>query len=213
VVLDLATHRHEDRLVVADQRDDVLAWDVGGGDDDRPRPIERVVALDREEARVGLGGADGRAEPGAWEDQVVGVFRLAGELFGSLAAEGTARPCAPGHRAAGLDDEGVRRGRGGTRRCGSDGHPVRPPASPFVLGARAYHRDFGRPTTAPDRSVAARTHQDRGGGIRCPPQARTRVSVVHGGAAIVRFCASRSLSPLRAKPIVRAGTPTFSTPE
>ena len=40
VVLDLATERHEDRLVGLDRADDVLARDVGRGDDHDLRPVE-----------------------------------------------------------------------------------------------------------------------------------------------------------------------------
>jgi hypothetical protein len=65
VVLDLAADGDQDRLVVADQADDVLAGDVGRGDDDDLRPVERVVELETDEPGVGVGRADRRAVPGA----------------------------------------------------------------------------------------------------------------------------------------------------
>ena len=109
MVLDLAADRDEDRLVVADQADDVVAGDVGRGDDDDLRPVERGVEVEADEAGVGVGRADRGAEPGAGEDEVVGVLRLAGQLVGALAAEraGAARP-AGGRSRRGVDDERVR---------------------------------------------------------------------------------------------------------
>ena len=105
VVLDLAADRDQDGLVVADQADDVLAGDVGGGDDDDLRPVERRVEVERDEAGVGVGRADRRAEPRTGKDEVVGVLRLAGQLGGALAAErGGAAGAAGGDRAGG-DDE------------------------------------------------------------------------------------------------------------
>ena len=87
VMLDLAADRHEDRLVVADQAHDVVAGDVGRRDDDDLRPVEGGIEIERDEAGMGVGRPDRRAEPGAREDEVVGVLRLAGELRGALPAE------------------------------------------------------------------------------------------------------------------------------
>ena len=49
VVLDLAADRDEDRLVGLDRADDVVAGDVGGGDDDDRRPVERRVEVEGDE--------------------------------------------------------------------------------------------------------------------------------------------------------------------
>ena len=65
VVLDLAADRDEDRLVALDRADDVLAGDVGRGDDDDLRPVERRIELERVEGGVRVGRADRRAVPGA----------------------------------------------------------------------------------------------------------------------------------------------------
>ena len=91
VVLDLATDRDEDRLVGLDRADDVVARDVGGGHDDDRAPVEPRVELERDEPRVRLGRADRGAEPGAREDEVVGVHGGAGELGRALAPERSAR--------------------------------------------------------------------------------------------------------------------------
>ena len=105
LVSDLATDRHEHRLVVVDQADDVLARDVIGGDDDDALPVERVVELDAEQARVRLRRADGGAEPRAGEDEVVRVLRLAGELGRPLAAQRSGRAGTSRRRRIGRDDE------------------------------------------------------------------------------------------------------------
>ena len=86
MVLDLATDRDEDGLVVADQADDVVARDVGRGDDGDLRPVERGVEVDGDEAGVGVGRSDRRPEPRAGEHQVVGVLGRARQLVGALAA-------------------------------------------------------------------------------------------------------------------------------
>ena len=51
--------RGEDRLVVLHEVDDVLAGHVRGRQDDDPAPVEGGVALDPEQAGVGLGRSDG----------------------------------------------------------------------------------------------------------------------------------------------------------
>ena len=109
VVLDLATDRDEDRLVVLDRADDVVARDVGRGDDDDRRPVEGRVEVERDEAGVRVGRADRGPVPGAREDQVVGVLRGAGELGRALAAERGGAAGAAGRDRAGLDDDGVGR--------------------------------------------------------------------------------------------------------
>ena len=134
LVADLATDRHEHRLVVVDQADDVLARDVVRGRDDHPLPVERVVELDAEQARVGLRRANGRAEPGAGEDEVVRVLRLAGELGGSLAAERSGGSRTARRRRIGRDHERRRVRCGDTWRHGADGQ------------ARALHRCILAPT-------------------------------------------------------------------
>ena len=105
VVLDLAADRDEDRLVGLDRADDVVARDVGRGHDDDRRPVEGGVEVERDEARVRVGRADRRAEPGAREDQVVGVLGGTGQLGRALAPE-RGRPARPaGHDRPGLDDD------------------------------------------------------------------------------------------------------------
>ena len=121
VVLDLAADRYEDRLIVADETDDVVAGDVPRGDDGDLRPVERGVEVDRDEPGVGVGRTDRRPEPGAGEHEIVGVLRLARKLVGALAAErgsaaGTAR-----RDLATADDEGV---RGAPAGCDRGGGPA-----------------------------------------------------------------------------------------
>ena len=55
----------QDRLVVLDRVDDVRAGDVGGGDDDDPRPVERRIELDRRAAGRAprSSGSSGRTRP------------------------------------------------------------------------------------------------------------------------------------------------------
>ena len=53
VVADLTPDRDEDRLVLLDRADEVLAGDVRRGDDDDLRPVRVGVQLDREEAAPG----------------------------------------------------------------------------------------------------------------------------------------------------------------
>ena len=113
VVEDLATDRHEDRLVVLDRADDVLAGDVVGGDDDDLRPIEGRIELEGLVGRVRVARADGRAVPGAGDDDVVRVQRSARELRGALAAQRHGGAGAARDRRAGWDDERVWDGRPG----------------------------------------------------------------------------------------------------
>ena len=109
VVLDLAADRDEDRLVGLDRADDVVAGDVGRGDDDDRRPVEGRVEVERDERGVRVGRADRRAVPGAREDEVVGVLGRAGELGRPLAAERRRAAGASGRDRAGLDDDGAGR--------------------------------------------------------------------------------------------------------
>ena len=114
VMLDLAADRDEDGLIVADEADDVVAGDVGRGDDGDLRPVERGVEIDADKSRVGIGRADRRPEPGAGEDEVVGVLRGAGQLVGALAAQRSVDAGTAGGDLAAADDEGV---RGAPTRC------------------------------------------------------------------------------------------------
>ena len=68
------------------------------------------------EAGVRLGRADRGAEPGAGEDEVVGVLRLAGELRRALAAERRRGPRTAGSGSVDRDDERRRVRRGAGRR-------------------------------------------------------------------------------------------------
>ena len=61
------------------------------------------------EPGVRVGRADRRAVPGAREDEVVGVLRLAGQLGRALAAERRRAAGAAGGDRAGLDHDGVGR--------------------------------------------------------------------------------------------------------
>jgi len=109
-MLDLATDLDQDRLVVADEADDVVAGNVGRRDDDDGRPIEVGRQVEPDEAGVSVGRADRRPEPCTREDEVIGVLGGPRQLVGAFAAE--RRPGAgPAHgQFAPLDDEGVRRG-------------------------------------------------------------------------------------------------------
>ena len=80
VVLDLPTERDEDRLVALDRADDVLARDVGRGDDDHLRPVEAWIELERIERGVRVGRSDGGAVPRPGDDDVVRVQGRAGQL-------------------------------------------------------------------------------------------------------------------------------------
>ena len=122
VVLDLATDRDEDRLVALDGADDVLARDVGGGDDDDLRPVERGIELERVERGVGVGRADRRAVPRPGDDDVVRVEGDPGQLGRSLATQRDR----PGARDRGRSWRAGRRGRRG-RRSGSSWGRSTPP--------------------------------------------------------------------------------------
>ena len=123
VMADLAAERDERRLVVLDRGNEVLARDVRRGDDDDLRPVERGVEIDRVQPGARLGRADGRAVPGAREHQVVGVFRLAGQLPGTLAAEWLRRSHTTGHHRVRGHEQRCR--RGGARGRRPDGHATR----------------------------------------------------------------------------------------
>ena len=109
VVLDLAADRDQDRLVVADQRHDVVARDVGRGHEHDLRPVEALVALEPEQAGMGVARTDRRPVPRPGEDEVVGVLRGPGQLVRALAPERAAAACTTGHDRIGGDHE---RGRG-----------------------------------------------------------------------------------------------------
>ena len=97
VVLDLAADRDQDGLVVADQRHDVVARDVGRGHEHDLRPVEALVALEPEQAGMGVARTDRGPVPRPGEDEVVGVLRLAGQLGGPFAAERAAAARTAGH--------------------------------------------------------------------------------------------------------------------
>ena len=109
MVLDLATDRDEDRLVGLDRADDVVAGDVGRGDDHDRRPVEARVEVEGGERRVRVGRADRRPVPGAREDQVVGVLGRTGQLGGPFAAERGSATGTSGRDRAGLDHDGAGR--------------------------------------------------------------------------------------------------------
>ena len=109
VVLDLAADRDEDRLVGLDRADDVVAGDVGRGDDHDRRPVEGRVEVEGDERGVRVGRADRRPVPGAREDQVVGVLGRAGQLGRPLAAERRRATGTSGRDRAGLDHDGAGR--------------------------------------------------------------------------------------------------------
>ena len=109
MVLDLAPDRDEDRLVLLDRADDVVAGDVGRGDDDDLRPVERRVEVERVEPRVRVGRSDRGPEPGAREDQVVGVLRGAGQLVGAFAPERRRAAGPAGSDRPGCDHDGAGR--------------------------------------------------------------------------------------------------------
>ncbi len=112
LVLDLAAHRHEDRLVVLDEAHHVVAGDVLGGDDHDLAPVVIRVEVDPQQPGVGLGRADRGAVPRSGEDEVVGVLGQPGELLRPLAAEGECGPGATGRQDAERDHERCLR-RGG----------------------------------------------------------------------------------------------------
>ena len=114
VVLDLAADRDEDRLVGLDRADDVVAGDVGRGDDHDRRPVEARVEVEGGERRVRVGGADRRPVPGAREDQVVGVLGRAGQLGRPFAAERGRATGTSGRDRAGLDRRRRRPARSGS---------------------------------------------------------------------------------------------------
>ena len=109
VVLDLAADRDQDRLVGLDRADDVVAGDVGRGDDHDRRPVEARVEVEGGERRVRVGRADRRPVPGAREDQVVGVLGRAGQLGRPFAAERSRAAGTSRRDRAGLDHDGAGR--------------------------------------------------------------------------------------------------------
>ena len=109
VMADLPADGDEDRLILLDRTDQVLAGDVDGGHDHDLGPVHVRVQLDADEARPRLGGSDGRAVPRAGEDEIVGVFSGAGQLGRSLAAQGIPSG-ATGYRRTSFEDEGVEDG-------------------------------------------------------------------------------------------------------
>ena len=110
------------------------------------RPVEGRVEVEGEQAGMGVGRADRRPEPGAGEDEVVGVLRLAGELGGPFAAERAAAA-----RAAGRDRHRRERRAAAGAEVGDRGH-----AAGSLLGRDDTTEDGrdgpeSRVRTAPDR--------------------------------------------------------------
>ena len=148
LVLDFPAQRDEDRLVVLDEADHVVARDVVGGDHHHLGPVEVRVQVDAPQPGMGLGGADGGPVPRAGKDEVVGVLGGAGELLRTLTAKrergprAARRNGAPGSRGAvsrsgpacsrphGIQSRSSRaRGEGHGRaapRCGGHRPPPRP---------------------------------------------------------------------------------------
>ena len=109
MVLDLAADGDEDRLVFLDRAHDVVARDVGSSHHDDLRPVEARIEIERVEPRVRVGRADRGPEPGAREDEVVGVLRRAGQLVGPLAPEWRDAAGPAGSDGSGSDDDGTGR--------------------------------------------------------------------------------------------------------
>ena len=105
LVPNLAADRDEDRLVVADQADDVRAGDVGRHYDSHPRPVEGRVEVDREQPRMRLRRPDRGPVPRAGKDEVVGVLREAGQLLRPLATKRGAGGEPPGRACRRRDDQ------------------------------------------------------------------------------------------------------------
>ena len=91
-VHDPAADRHQRRLIVLDQRDHVLARDVGRGDHRDRRPVERRIELDRLEHAVRDLRAHRRAVPRARRVEVVEVLRAPGDLRDAVDARHRACP-------------------------------------------------------------------------------------------------------------------------
>ncbi len=147
VVADLATHRDQDRLVLLDRADDVVAGDVRRGHDDDRRPVEGGVEVERHEPGVRVGRADGGAEPGPGEDQVVGVLGGAGQLGRTLASQGAGATGTTGRDRAGLDDDRVGR-LGPARQVGQGPSSI---AADSITGRRADGSARDSHRTLPDR--------------------------------------------------------------
>jgi hypothetical protein len=78
------------RLVHLDERDDVLAGDVGGGDPGDPGPVVSGIEVDLQQLRVGHFGADGGAPELAVEGEIVEVARPAAHFVRAVLARGRA---------------------------------------------------------------------------------------------------------------------------
>ena len=153
VVLDLAADRDEDRLVGLDRADDVLAGDVGRGDDDDLGPVEARIEVEGIEGGVRIGRADRGAVPRPGDDDVVRVQGRAGELGRSLAAQRRGRTRATGDDGGRAQDDGARGlGARGQRRWSA--RPWDPPWRTTIPPRRSAAPDRGQ--TAPDRSAPPR---------------------------------------------------------
>ena len=191
VVLDLAADRDEDRLVVADQADDVVAGDVGRGDDGDLRPVEGGIEVERRRTgrgRRSSGSSRRTRRPGrrgrrrtsprrsAWRDPRGGAAR---------AAAGTA-----GRDRAGLDDDGVGR-RGPGRQLGQGPSSWRLTLSPAMapesaLLPRSAPRSGPDPTRGSVRGAAPRMVRSD-----AEPRQIGRVSPL----SVARFIGPRLIEP------------------
>ena len=113
------------------------------------RPVEGRVELEAEQARVGLGGADRRAVPGAGEDEVVGVAGPAGQLVRPLAPQ-RRRACSTERRHRRLPGHGYRKHDGsvgqGSPLLQGVAHAPRSHIAPFCTVSRGSGGRPGRRT-------------------------------------------------------------------
>ena len=85
-VPDLSADGGQDGLVVPNEMDDVLAWDVLSRYHHHPAPVKTRIAPYGLETAPGDAGSDGFAVPGARDRQVIGIAGDPGHLGGALAA-------------------------------------------------------------------------------------------------------------------------------
>ena len=155
VMLDLATDRHEDRLVVLDRADDVLAGDVGGG-----RRRRRSTSRSRGSRSSARNRACASVERIVAPYQAPGKTRSSAYLAAPVSLAGPSRRsgAAPRARPGTIVPGSTRTGAGGAVRVVSSGtdHPPWPlTLSPGRLRARprvlAWKIDNGRRTASSTR--------------------------------------------------------------